>query len=218
LKLERLKAVSRRKNHQIGLRASKPFEIIHADATLLRLKDNSRAFIYIIQDNFSRAILSFRYSLENRALHCFENLKYVHEHFLSPSGVAQCSLITEDGSENHGEVLKFTNNCQSPAIGHLIAQKTITQSNSMIEAANKQIKNYFLYHKEIANIEQLENHLQQAIKDCNNRPHDVLKGLTPTEVLNGKLPVQVSFANKIANAKIARLKENTKSKCCSYSF
>jgi hypothetical protein len=64
----------------------------------------------------------------------------------------------------------------------------------------------------------LKNHLQQAIKDCNNRPHDVLKGLTPTEVLNGKLPVQVSFANKIANAKIARLKENTKSKCCSYSL
>jgi hypothetical protein len=63
LKLERLKAVSRRKNHQIGLRASKPFEIIHADATLLRLKDNTRAFIYLVQDNFSRAILSFRFSL-----------------------------------------------------------------------------------------------------------------------------------------------------------
>jgi hypothetical protein len=156
LKLERLKAVSRRKNHQIGLRASKPFEIIHTDATLLRLKDNTRAFIYLVQDNFSRAILSFRCSLEHGAQHCFENLRFVHEHFLSPSGLAQCSLITDDGSENHGDAYKFTNNCQSPAIAHLIAQKTIAQSNSMIEAANKQIKYHFLYHKEIANFEQLE--------------------------------------------------------------
>jgi hypothetical protein len=42
--------------------------------------------------------------------------------------------------------------------------------------------------------------------------------LTPTEVLNGKLPVQVSIANEIANAKVARLIENKKSKYCSYSF
>ena len=88
----------------------------------------------------------------------------------------------------------------------------------MIEAANKQIKYHFLYHKEIANIEQLENHLQQVIKDYNKRPHDLLKGLMPTEVLNGKFPAQVSFANKIVNAKVVRLKENSKSKCCSYSF
>jgi hypothetical protein len=48
LKLERLKAVSRRKNHHIGLRDSKPIEIIHAGTTPLRLKDNTRAFIYLV--------------------------------------------------------------------------------------------------------------------------------------------------------------------------
>ena len=48
---------------------------------------------------------------------------------------------------------KFISDYQSPAIAHLIAQKTIAQSNSMIEAANKQIKYHFLYHKEIANFE-----------------------------------------------------------------
>jgi hypothetical protein len=86
-------------------------------------------------------------------------LRFVHEPFLSPSGPAQCSLITDDGSENHSDVCKFTSDCQSPAIAHLIAQKTIAQSNSMNEAANKQIKYHFLYHKEIANFDQLENHL-----------------------------------------------------------
>jgi hypothetical protein len=86
-------------------------------------------------------------------------LRFVHEPFLSPAGLAQCSLITDDGSENHGDASKFTSDCQSPGIAHLIAQKTIDQSNSMIEAANKQIRYHFLYHKEIANFDQLENHL-----------------------------------------------------------
>ena len=218
LKLERAKPASRRKNHQIGIRAIKPFEIIHADATLLTLKDNARAYIYLIQDNFSRAILSFRCALHHKAQYTFENLKYVHEHFISPSAIGHCSLITDDGSENHDQATKFTMECRSPAITHLIAQKTITHSNSMIEAANKQIKYGFLYHKEITDFSQLEKYLPLAINDHNNMPHDALHGLTPDEVLNGKLPAKVSFANQIAKAKAARLTENKTNKCCSYSF
>jgi putative transposase len=218
LKLERAKAASRRKNHQIGIRASMPFEIMHADATLLSLKDNTRAFIYLVQDNFSRAILSFKCSLEHRAQFTFENLQYIYKHYLSPSGIEYCNLITDDGSENHGEAAKFLHGCKSPEIAHLIAQKTIIHSNSMIEAANKQIKYHFLYHKEIADFKQLDKYLQQAIYDYNNRPHDALNGLTPTEALNGKLPANVSFASQIAKAKATRIKENRARKCCSYSF
>ncbi len=218
LKLERAKAASRRKNHQIGIRASMPFEIMRADATLLSLKDNTRAFIYLVQDNFSRAILSFKCSLEHRAQFTFENLQYIYKHYLSPSGIEHCKLITDDGSENHGEAAKFLHGCKSPEIAHLIAQKTIIHSNSMIEAANKQIKYHFIYHKEIADFKQLDKYLQQAIYDYNNRPHDALNGLTLTEALNGKLPANVSFASQIAKAKATRIKENRARKCCSYSF
>lgn len=218
LKLERAKAVSRRKNHQLGIRASKPFEIMHADATLLSLKDTSRTYIYLVQDNFSRATLSFRCSLENKAQYTFENLQFVYKHFLSPSGVNHCNIITDDGRENHGEASMFLNGCRSPEIAHLIAQKTIIHSNFMIEAANKQIKYHFPYHKEIDNLEQLENFLHMAVADYNNRPHDVLNGLSPNEVLTGKLPVHVSFENQIATAKTARIIENKTIKCCNYSF
>jgi hypothetical protein len=88
----------------------------------------------------------------------------------------------------------------------------------MIEAANKQIKYHFLYHKEIANFEQLVSHLHQAVEDYRNRPHDVLKGLTPNEVLKGELPANVCFANQIVKARMVRLKENKSSKCCNYIF
>ena len=88
----------------------------------------------------------------------------------------------------------------------------------MIEAANKQIKYCFLYHKEIANFEQLEKYLQLAVEDYNNRPHDVLNGLTPAEVLNGKKPSEVDFKKQLSGSKAARLMANRKIKCCNYSF
>ena len=106
----------------MGIRASKPLEILHADATMLSLKDNTRAFINLVRDNFSRAILSFRRSLEHRAQLTFQNLQYVFEHYLGPSKIEHCNLITDDGTENYGEVSKFLTKCQDPEIAHLIAQ------------------------------------------------------------------------------------------------
>ena len=88
----------------------------------------------------------------------------------------------------------------------------------MIEAANKQIKYHFLYHKEIANFEQLVRHLHQAVEDYRNRPHDILKRLTPNEVLKGELPANVCNANQIGKARMVRLKENKSSKCCNYIY
>ena len=120
LKLGRIKIASRRKNHFTGLRATRPLEILHADATLFRMKDNAKAYIYLVQDNFSRAILSFRTALECKAKYAFENIKYVHEHFVAPSGIEHCSLVTDDGSENHGEAASFVSGSISPEIAHLI--------------------------------------------------------------------------------------------------
>ena len=88
----------------------------------------------------------------------------------------------------------------------------------MIEAANKQIKYHFLYHKEIDNLEQLEVYLPLAIKDYNHRPHDSLNGLSPLETINGKLPTQVSYTTHIAKARLERMNENRIRKCCSFSF
>jgi putative transposase len=124
-----------------------------------------KAFIYLVQDNFSRAILYFKCSLQHTAKHSFENPQNVHKYFLSPTEIEHCNLTTDDGIENHGEASAFLDTCKSMAISHLIAQKTIVHSNSMIEAANKHVKYHFLYHKEIAKFEQLKNCLPLSIKD-----------------------------------------------------
>lgn len=41
LKLQRIQAKLRRKNHAIGIRAEKPLQILHVDIMIQRLQDNT---------------------------------------------------------------------------------------------------------------------------------------------------------------------------------
>jgi len=77
----------------------------------------------------------------------------------------------------------------------------------MIEAAHKNLKYRFLYHKNIPDFNSLCNFLPQAIKDFNNRPHDVLGGLTPLEVLKGKTVNKSNLHTEIIKAKTSRIAE-----------
>ena len=71
----------------------------------------------------------------------------------------------------------------------------------MIEAANKQLKYRFLYHLHIADHSALIKYIDQAMQDYNNRPHDILNGLTPLEVLYGKIFDQMMPDNKFSSLK-----------------
>lgn len=213
LKLQRVKIKHRRKNHALGIRAEKPLQILHVDVMLQRLQDNTKAYIYMIQDNFSRTILSWQVALKCSAEFVLENLQKVKEQFLLPNAIDTCQVVSDDGSENN-----CIANFDSLHFKHVVAQKDIVQSNSMIEAANKQIKYRFLYYQTICTFEELKIYMQLAVEDYNNRPYDALNGLTPTEVLNGKLPMNVSYYEKTIIATQNRLLQNKLAKCCSYSF
>ncbi|MDR3715635.1 MAG: hypothetical protein P4L51_22725 [Puia sp.] len=134
LHLKRSRPRHRRKNHHIGIRATAAYQILHADSTVFKTLDNAKNYIYLIQDNFSRAILGFRVEQECKAIHAFENLQTVIREHLIPAGVPSCELITDDGSENAGPVKELIKHTEYPAITHLIAQRDIEFSNSMIEA------------------------------------------------------------------------------------
>jgi hypothetical protein len=140
LNLKRSWAISRRKNHTQGIRATAPFQILHADMTEFKTEDQKKAYIYLVQDNYSRAIVAYRLSTERKASFTLENLARVKAEYLLPSSVIECMLLTDDGSENYGEVKQWIKACDNPKISHVIAQTDIHFSNSMIEAANKQLK------------------------------------------------------------------------------
>jgi putative transposase len=88
----------------------------------------------------------------------------------------------------------------------------------MIEAANKHLKYRFLYHYHIPDYESLVKYVEQSINDYNSRPHHVLHGLTPNEVLRGQIPDPHSYATQILQSKAKRLLENKKSSVAITAF
>jgi hypothetical protein len=218
LNIRRPFANHRRKNHTRGIRTERPLQIFHADSTIFRTADGQKNYIHLIQDNHSRAILGFKVSRECSAKNMFEILSEVADKYLKPSDRQSCILLTDDGSENAGEVTSFIARSENPTIRHLIAQRDISFSNSMIEAANKQLKYRFLYHKQIYDFFALLNYIVEAIEDYNNRPHDVLNGLTPLEVLDGMRFDPKPYRQQIAAAKVTRTTQNKKTRCCCTGF
>jgi hypothetical protein len=218
LQLQRLTAACRRKNHTIGIRAASPLAILHADLTLFRTADHIKNYIYLIQDNFSRAILAVRVSTLYSASMTLQNIALVRQQFLLPAGLSHCQLITDDGTENFGVAADYLESLVSPSIDHLVAQRDIVFSNSMIEAANKQLKYRFLYHQHIPDHQHLKEFVQQAVQDYNNRPHHELDGLTPLEALYGGKIDKDARSQEIRLAQQVRLLKNKQQKCCFPTF
>jgi transposase InsO family protein len=218
LNIRRSKCFSRKKNHSTGIRAEAPLRLLHADVTVLRTADNQKAYIYLIQDNFSRAILGWKVSAQCKVALAFENLAGVYAKYLQPSGISSCDLLTDNGGENFGPITEFVSQISAPSVQHLIAQVDVEFSNSMIEAANKQLKYHFLYHKHIADLSNLKKYVKDAVEDYNNRPHHVLNGLTPLEVLNGQSPDHKLYKNEMIHSRMKRVVENKKISCCHFSF
>jgi hypothetical protein len=69
-----------------------------------------------------------------------------------PANISECMLLTDDGSENYGVAKQWITGSDAPKIRHFIAQVDVHYSNSMIEAANKQLKYRFLNHHKINNL------------------------------------------------------------------
>lgn len=172
--------------------------------------DNTKVYIYVLADNFSRFILSVTASLEYSAKIAFQNLKSGFEKYNLTDDEKIVDLIVDDGSENKAEVDTYIENVN---IRKLIAQKDILFSNSMVEAVNKSIKYDFFFNKELIDFEHTKSYLRTVVEEYNNKPYHPLKGLTPKEVFEGKMPDKDMFKNKIVEAKRQRIEENRKNLC-----
>ena len=197
------------RKQEIGIRASRPLQILHMDVTIFKPLDNTKVYIYFIVDNFSRVILNWKTSVEYSSSIAMTLLKEsISKHGVRPDS----TLITDGGPENQGEVSKFTAGNQD--IIQLIAQKDIIQSNSMIESVNKHIKYYYLFKNELKNLQDTITYLSTSVPDYNNKPHGRLYGLTPNEVLNGNIPVKDNYQQDMIEARKNRLEQNRLIECC----
>jgi putative transposase len=172
--LQRIRPASRRKKNTIGIRADRPHQIWHADITIFETKDRIKQYIYLVVDNFSRKILSWKVAESVKASIRNETILDAIE----ASDTESVILLTDGGPEN-----KFTSiqSCQTE-INHKIALLNIHYSNSLVESHNKIIKYNYLYKMEISDGHQLHKVMKFVVDDFNKRPHISLNGLTPNEV------------------------------------
>ena len=146
LKIDRKRALKRSSKNIEGSRAQKTLSILQMDTCVFGTKDNRKAFIYIIQNNFSRAIFDIKTTLVCSSPLAKENLlAVITKHQLLNREI---ELTTDDGVKNKGSVTELLTGSRC-LIKQLIAQSDIIQSNSMIEACNKKNKYQFLYQQEI---------------------------------------------------------------------
>ena len=212
LNLSKLHKPIRKIKYKIGIRAEKPFQILHMDITELRVLDGTRIYISLIIDNFSRCILAAKASLTKSSAFAVENLMEAVRNYNLFDINESIQLLVDGGSENKGKVDDFLNQPKSK-IKKLVALLDVLFSNSMIEAVNKIIKYDYLFWFRPRNFEHLVEMLPQVVHSYINRPHSKLYGYTPVEVLAGAIPDKHLFSADIKNAVIKRINSNVNGIC-----
>ena len=115
-----------------GLKAMRPNQYWHTDATVIRLTTGIRIYLQAIIDNFSRRILAWRVT-ESLSAETTRELLIEASTRLGPAGQGpQVVLMTDGGSENFGSVDSLLGD--SSWLQRVVAQAEIIFSNSMIEA------------------------------------------------------------------------------------
>ena len=201
--------IPHKKKRYKGLRAASAKDIIHMDRTKFPIKNSNGAWANIICDNRSRAILSVTVCTSSHSKNTLVNLKQAianHQLLAKP-----CWLVTDDGSENKGEVKVFV--VQHPNIKHKIAQKNIPYSNSMVEALIKQLKYRYLKKKEFDSMDELTNALNIAVETYNHRPRKIHLGKTPLQVLSGDEVDVTEYAQLKELTRLQRIEENKNFNC-----
>jgi len=189
---------------------TKPNQLWCADVTIVKTQDNIKHYLHLLMDHYSKLILGYRLVNSPSGAMIKELLQDAcHTH--RPE---ELQFLTDGGSENVNSLVSGFINSPEVPISHIIAQKDVVFSNSMIEALNKTIKHQFLYPHQIANRKQLQTILEKVIPIYNTvRPQMSLGGNTPIETFNGRT-IDLSQYTCGFEAQKAERKQQNKAHSC----
>jgi putative transposase len=185
-------------------------ELWCADVTIFKTIDGTKYYIHFLMDHYSKMILGFSIEKSNSAK-AIRNLLHDAYFKFKPENVR---FLSDGGAENvNTTVSSFLNSLLHP-IKHIIAQRDVIYSNSMIEALNKIIKHQFLHHRNISSGKTLLKILTESVIIYNKtRPQKSLGGNTPFETFNG-IPINFSkYTKRFTEQKILRITQNKQSNC-----
>jgi len=192
------------------VKTSKPNELWCADVTIFKTTDNVKHHIHFLIDHFSKYIIGYKICSSSSSVAIKELLHNAYE-IHKPD---KLQFLTDGGSENvNTTVSSFINSPDIP-IEHVIAQKDVVYSNSMVEALNCVIKHQFLHPQNIANSSQLLTIIEKSVYAYNNiRPQMSIGGNTPQETFNG-IPVDFSqYSQNFNEQKVVRRQQNRNNIC-----
>jgi len=210
-KYTRLLGLTRRwvkkKRRKEGLKASFLNEYWHADVTKWD-SNGKRYHIYLVIDNFSRMILSWKVSEKLSAELMFENLMNAYKNVTAPLS-QPIKLVVDGGSENQIQQAIEMNQLSISKLRSLI---DIKFSNSMVEAMFQTIKKYYLRPILRKTGKADPNKLLPSIINEINtiRPNGSLNGLIPIEAFHLEFEPP-SYDRQ--QARIARRMENRSFSC-----
>lgn len=216
LGIKRSKPKSRRKKNAVGIRADSLHKIWHADVTIYKFPNNIKAYIYLLIENISRAILSFRVSPVLSGSIRMETIKESYDKYIrNKIENPEIDLIVDGGAENNNLIVENFLSKPDVYIQKVLAlSENFPYSNSMIEAANKYLKYRYLYLHDIPDIENLKKHMEKFVPVYNTiRPHIAHKYLTPQEVLDDCRLDYTEIEKKFKEAGRFRVEFNKKNLC-----
>lgn len=226
-KYARLMKIKRRVYHkpkvryEVGVRANAPNEKWHADITEIKTADGKIAYIYLVVDNFSRYITSWRVSDKicgKLRLETFAETLDLAEIKPSRRKKKRSGLIVDGGSENNNKLV--TSYMKDYPVEKLVALRDILKSNALVESVNKTLKYKYLYPRHIHDQEHLEKILRKdVIPDYNDkRPHGSLHGLTPLEAYGKQTVNFKKIRQKMIEAHNERVVYNRTHSCYGCPF
>jgi hypothetical protein len=191
------------------LRASRPFEYLHIDTTLVQTLKDGIIRLVAIKDNFSKAILHFDVVEGSSSQFVAKVLNDMYKLY-NMSGFSQpIYVISDGGPENKGAVTKWICNLTN-TVQKIIGKDQFMFSNNSIESVFHSFKNQFLESPFIEDRKALYQSFLDFVYYYNyvRYPGD-LYGLHPADVLNG-IPIDKhKFKIHIQNDKLKRYIANT---------
>lgn len=199
-----------KENNYNPVTTSKPNELWCADVTIFKTADSVKHYIHILMDHYSKLILGYKIEKHNsgKAIRQLLNEAYIKH---KPHRI---KFLTDAGTENINQYVSSFLNGLPISTKHIIAQKDVVFSNSMIERFNRVLKHEYLYPQLINTSNQLYNILPINIENYNTtRPQMKLGGNTPHEVFKGIEINLNNYKTQFTTHKKLRIKTNQQNKC-----
>jgi putative transposase len=195
---------------KVGVRAEKPDEYWHVDASIIKLLDGTKVYIHAVIDNLSRKVLAWRVAERLEPETTRSMLLEALKHANISHGLPQ--VVMDSGVENmNSEVDGLVS---SELIKRILALVQVDFSNSIVEAFWRSAKYQWLFLNELRTVADVRRLVAFFVEQHNTVPHSSFKGQTPDERYNGiGDDVVIELAQARAKARRNRLAKNRASHC-----